>query len=199
MSVTNSEEIVLQIRHQFEGLLQLVGNTQLDNTLTAYEVELTLFRRLLELGKRLLLLFFVSQANAQHPPKITTPEGESLPYHSQKRKSYLSIFGKLSFHRSYYYQQKKGYFPLDARLNLPPKGGSDLLKEWREQIAVYAPFHKVYSFQKLFILSPFSPFVSCSLISATCFSPHQLMRAVNNHCRNQFVIGNNKYTVFGNK
>jgi hypothetical protein len=139
----NSEEIVLQIRDQFEGLLQMVCNTQAQNTPTAYEVELTLFRRLLELGKRLLLLFFVSQAQAQHEPNVTTPKGECLPYHSHKRKSYLSIFGKIRFQRSYYYQEKTGYFPVDARLNLPRKGGSDLLKEWREQLGVYDPFHKV--------------------------------------------------------
>ena len=33
----NSEEIVLQIRDQFEGLLQMVCNTQAQNTPTAYE------------------------------------------------------------------------------------------------------------------------------------------------------------------
>lgn len=143
MSAANSEEIVLQIRDQFDTLLQSVCKTGAETTPTAYEVELTLFRSLLELGKRLLLLFFLSQAQAQHAPTILTPQGECLPYHSQKRKSYLSIFGKISFQRSYYYQQKKGYFPLDARLNLPPAGGSDLLKEWRQQLAVYDPFHKV--------------------------------------------------------
>ena len=144
MSAANSDEIVLQIRAQFDALLQLVCKTDAEMTpTTAYEVELTLFRRLLELGKRLLLLFFVTQAQAQHQPKVTTPQGQCLPYHSQKRKSYLSIFGKLSFQRSYYYQDKKGYFPLDAQLNLPPKGGSDLLKEWREQLAVCDPFHRV--------------------------------------------------------
>lgn len=143
MSAANSEEIVLQIRDQFDALLQGVCKTGQETAPTAYEVELALFRSLLELGKRLLLLFFVSQAQAQREPKITTPEGQCLPYHSQKRKSYLSVFGKLSFHRSYYYQDKRGSFPLDTRLNLPPAGGSDLLKEWRQQLAVYDPFHKV--------------------------------------------------------
>ena len=167
MSAANSEEIVLQIREQFEGLLQLVCNTQEQNTPTAYEVELSVFRRLLELGKRLLLLFFVSQAQKLHDPNVTTPQGQCLPYHTQKRKSYLCIFGKISFHRSYYYQDKVGYFPLDARLNLPRKGGSDLLKEWRQQLGVYDPFHKV------------GEILSNILGQTLCFSSRQLCAQIN--------------------
>jgi hypothetical protein len=143
MFTANSEEIVLQIRDQFDALLQLVCNTQTENTRTAYDVERALFRRLLDLGRRLLLLFFVCQAKNQRAAKVTHPDGQELAYHSQKRKSYLSVFGKINFHRSYYYQDKKGYFPLDAVLNLPKKGASDLLTQWRERLAVCDPYHKV--------------------------------------------------------
>lgn len=139
---SNSEEIVQQIRDKFEGLLRFASDASTEHIPTAYEFEHTLLRRLLEMGKLLLTLFFISQSKALRPTKITTPEGQSLPYHSQKRKSYLSVFGKVSFQRSYYYQDQKGYIPLDALLNLPKKGCSDLLREWREQLAVYDPYHK---------------------------------------------------------
>jgi hypothetical protein len=138
---TNSEEIVQQIRDKFEALLRFASGASTEHTPTAYEFEHTLLRRLLEMGKMLLMLFFTSQSKALRPARITTPEGQSLPYHSQKRKSYLSVFGKVSFQRSYYYQDQ-GYFPLDALLNLPQKGCSDLLREWREQLAVCDPYHK---------------------------------------------------------
>ncbi len=139
---SNSEEIVQQIRDKFEALLHFASDTATENTPSAYEVERTLLQRLLEMGKMLLTLFFVSQSKALRSARVTTPQGVSLPYHSQKRKSYFSIFGKVSFQRSYYYQDQKGYIPLDALLNLPRKGCSDLLREWREQLAVYDPYHK---------------------------------------------------------
>jgi hypothetical protein len=139
---SNSEEIVQQIRDKFEALLHFASDASTDHTPAAYEFERTLLHRLLEMGKMLLSLFFISRAKALRPAMVTTPEGQSLPYHSQKRKSYLSVFGKVSFQRSYYYQDQKGHFPLDALLNLPKKGCSDLLREWREQLAVNDPYHK---------------------------------------------------------
>src|SRR6266568_619456 len=139
---SNSEEIVQQIRDKFEALLRFASDASTEPTPTAYEVERTLLYRLLEMGKMLLSLFFISQSKALRPARVTTPEGQLLPYHSQKRKSYLSVFGKVSFQRSYYYQDQKGYIPLDALLNLPKKGCSDLLRQWREQLAVYDPYHK---------------------------------------------------------
>src|SRR5690606_28770792 len=32
--------------------------------------------------------------------------------------------------------------PLDATLNLPPEGASDLVREWREKLCAYLPYHQ---------------------------------------------------------
>ena len=57
---SNSAQIVHQLRCEFKELIEYVTGDQ-SRSRTAYEVELTLFRRLLALGAQLLRLFFVQQ------------------------------------------------------------------------------------------------------------------------------------------
>jgi hypothetical protein len=52
---SNSAQIVHQLRCDFQELIEYVIGEQAQSR-TAYEVELTLFRRLLALGARLLCL-----------------------------------------------------------------------------------------------------------------------------------------------
>ena len=73
---------------------------------------------------------------------ITGKAGRELPFHSRKERNYLSIFGEVRFKRCYYYLPGEGRFPLDATLNLPESGASDLLREWRERLSVYGSYHK---------------------------------------------------------
>ena len=55
---SNSVQIVHQLHRDFQELVEYVTSEKAE-TQTAYEVELTLFRRLLRLGAQLLRLFFV--------------------------------------------------------------------------------------------------------------------------------------------
>lgn len=97
---------------------------------TAYQTELTLFRRLLALGAALLRLFFLTRA-AVRPPAPMTAHRVPLPYHDQRPISYYSVFGKLSFPRHYFYHAELGgQCPLDAALSLPQRCYSDLLRDW---------------------------------------------------------------------
>ena len=57
---SNSVQIVHQLHRDFQELFEYVTNEE-SQSRTAYEVELTLFRRLLTLGAQLLRLFFVQQ------------------------------------------------------------------------------------------------------------------------------------------
>jgi hypothetical protein len=124
---SNSEQIVQHIRQEFQSLLDYVTNPE---DRTAYQTELTLFRRLLVLGAALLRLFFLTRA-ALRPTEPLTADGVLLPYHDQRPISYYSVFGKLSFPRHYFYQAALGGMcPLDAALSLPARCYSDLLRDW---------------------------------------------------------------------
>jgi hypothetical protein len=43
----------------------------------------------------------------------------------------------------YYHNCQSGHFPADTALNLPAKGGSDLLRQWREQLGTSGAYHDV--------------------------------------------------------
>ena len=137
----NSEEIVQQVRAEFEATLAFVLDP-CSSAPTADAVERSLLRHLLGLGRSLLRLYFVHQASQHTAQSVVSTDGQSLPYHSEKGRSYHSIFGRVCFRRRYYYREGGGFFPLDAALNLPPKGTSDLLREWQEQLGVLGAYHK---------------------------------------------------------
>lgn len=165
---TNSQEIVQQIRDHFEALLVCVTTVPTEKPRSAYDVELNLLRRLLEMGCMMLQLFFTHQSDHYRAPSFVTEKGQCLPFHSLKSRSYWSVFGKIRFERAYYYHkgpapkpsdppttqtqgdeapksQPKGtgYYALDAALNLPTNACSDLLAQWRGHLAVADPYHQV--------------------------------------------------------
>lgn len=140
---SNSTEIVQQIRLQFESILTRVQDRSGEPP-SAYVMERRLVRDLLELGRLLFECFFCSQHSAIETVESVDVGGERLPLHGKKRRSLRSVFGKITFERSYYYQAKlkHGYYLLDARLNLTLGGTSDLLREWHSTIACYTAYHK---------------------------------------------------------
>jgi len=142
---TNSEEIVQQIRCEVEALLSFVVGTASTSVLSAYDMERSLLQRLRELGKMLLQLYFCVISQQFCAETTPTAGGQCLPYHSQRERRYLSVFGKLRFRRAYYYHpaSQSGSFPADVALNLPAKGGSDLLRQWREQLGTSGAYHDV--------------------------------------------------------
>lgn len=105
---------------------------------------LTFYRDRL-LGQMLLHLYFCVVSQQFCAETTRTADGQSLPYHSQRERRYLSVFGKLGFRRAYYYLSacQSGHFPADVALNLPAKGGSDLLRQWREQLGTSGAYHDV--------------------------------------------------------
>lgn len=128
---SNSAQIVQQIHHDFKDLVEYVTG-EASRSRTAYEVELTLFRRLLALGAQLLRLFFVQRA-AVRPSEPTAPDGTRLKYQEKRPTTYFSVFGKVRFRRHYFHAPgQKGVCPLDAELSLPSRCYSDLLRDWAE-------------------------------------------------------------------
>jgi hypothetical protein len=137
----NTEDIVQEIRAEFEAMLIYVKGSK---TATADQVERGIFRRLLDLGFKLMLLFFTIRAAEYPRAPIETEAGETLPYFDDKKRDYFSIFGKLPFWRPYFYKKRVGgQSPLDEELSLGSDCYSDLLREIAEYLGVDVTYDKV--------------------------------------------------------
>ena len=137
----NVDTIVQELHVEFESMLNYVKDSQ---TSTADQVERGLLQRLLNLGLRLMLLFFALRtAHAQREDhRLAT--GETLPYHSDHRRQYFSVFGKLAFWRPYFYRSGyAGATPLDQELALGDDCYSDLVRELASYFGVDNTYGKV--------------------------------------------------------
>jgi hypothetical protein len=132
---SNSEPIIHQLRHDFQELIEYVTGEG-SRSRTAYEVEFTLFRRLLALGALLLRLFFIHRAAARPSEPVQAADGTKLKYVDKRSTTYFSVFGKICFRRHYFHAAgQEGVCPLDAELSLPSRCYSDLLRDWAEHSA----------------------------------------------------------------
>ena len=140
---TNIQEIVEQIHQQLESLLATMLNSS-DSAPSAHEMERTLFARLRELGKSLYSVYILTQDRKLMDVKSTVFNGKTLPLQDRFHRSLRTIFGLIEFERGYYYEAGagKGFFLLDATLNLPKKRNSDLLREWPQLLSCHDAYHK---------------------------------------------------------
>ena len=139
----NPRDIVQQIRAQFESILARV-QVRSDEPPSAYIMERRLVTEVLALGRLLLECFYCSQQASLEAIQSVDINGERVPLHGLRQRSVVSVFGKIRFMRGYYYggEASRGYHLLDARLNMPKHSASDLLMEWRSQLACDSAFHK---------------------------------------------------------
>jgi len=124
-SQTKVETSICICREKFNHILSEVlggGNRE------AHEVEISILRRMMELGFLLLNLFFVNQNQGNYGETIKTKKGIAKRGRVGKR-SYFSIFGKLKVHRYLYYIGDEGFAPLDILLNMPKRCYSYFLSE----------------------------------------------------------------------
>ena len=143
----NLPEMQENIRAEFETMLQFVTSKE-SQTATADQVERSLFQLLLSLGAQLLLLFFQMRSQTCTRDSIIM-EGQTIPYHSEQKRVYFSIFGKVPLWRPYFYASEDGgYTPLDADLSLGTGRYSDLLREMLDYLAVYVSFNKAFDIFK---------------------------------------------------
>src|SRR5436309_12385410 len=102
-----------------------------------HQVEETLFRDLLVIG-RCLLQAFLDLAGTGDVGPVLTVAGEApsdpvqeLPRLEQRHcRPYLSIFGAMAIERTCYGQDRMQAVPLDAQLHLPQRQYSYLLQQW---------------------------------------------------------------------
>jgi hypothetical protein len=137
----NSQDIIQEVRAKFEMMLDFVTGPEAQ-TATVDHIERCLFRRLLSLGAQLLLLFFVVRSQNCSRETVQKEDGQELPYHAERKRTYFSIFGKIPLWRPYFYQAEVGEAPLDAALSLGSDRYSDFLREMTEYLAVYVPYGK---------------------------------------------------------
>lgn len=133
----NSQEIIRDVRTEFENLLDYVTGEQA-RTAKADSIERGLFKMLLSLGAKLLEVFFVMRSQNCSCEEFQDKDGQLLPYHHDNCRVYFSIFGKVSIERAYFYKTgAKGQTPLDAELGLGDDSYANLLREVTEYLAVY--------------------------------------------------------------
>ncbi len=149
------KQMKTDIRAEFEAVIDFVTNEQAQAA-TADQIERGLFRRLLSLGAKLLLLFFQMRTQACDREPITRTDGQQLPYHNEQKRTYFSVFGVIPVWRPYFYKTGVGgETPLDAELSLGADRYSDLLRDLSEYLAVYVPSYgqgmellgRIFSFQ----------------------------------------------------
>lgn len=137
---SNPEPIVPPVQHEFQSRLADITGPD-TRSATAYQVELTRFRRLLALGAVLLRLFCGTRAAVRPAEPVTAPDGTRLPPHDQRPTTDSSVFGKVRFARHFFTAPgQEGRCPLDAELSLPARCDADLLREW----AVYGTTDESY-------------------------------------------------------
>ena len=138
----NPQIIIQDIRADFETMLEYVTGERARAT-TAGETERGLFKMLIEMGLKLLSLFFVLRSQKAKREALQLEDGSVLYYHRDTKRRYVSIFGELSFVRPYFYRKgQDGQTPLDAELRLGDDCYSDLVREVNDYLGVQGVYHK---------------------------------------------------------
>lgn len=110
------------------------------NTQSLHEIEHSLFKRFLKMGKKLLDQF-LKKKSVENKALTITIENQTLPRHSMKKRNYLSIFGDIEIVRPYFWKPgSTGLFPMDAELNMPKHHHSYLLDKWIQHRVTEEPY-----------------------------------------------------------
>jgi hypothetical protein len=109
-----------------------------------HEVELGVWRRVLELGGQMLAQFFAALGTGDMGPTVDLPDGQSCQrLDKQHPRRYVSIFGEFQLLRTVYGSregQKIDFVPLDNRLQLPAGVFSRVLQDWDQSLCVEEAF-----------------------------------------------------------
>ena len=135
------DKTMVEARDQFEGLLAYVEQVAGQET-PLHEVERSLFRSLLALGRTLLVHFLQGKGVGDYGPCVCLNEGEILLRGAIASRPYRSIFGQVEIQRYVYGAADEGQAPLDAVLHLPEWKYSYLLQEWGLTFACKEAFNE---------------------------------------------------------
>ena len=133
---------VHDLRAQFETVLEGVLSAEAQSV-SADTMERRLLSQLLALGRALFVVFLTTRAAATAGRSHVSPDGVERPYHDQRTRPYVSIFGRVVFARPYFYRTGvRGVAPVDALLSLPATTCADLVRETAEERGVEEAYHK---------------------------------------------------------
>lgn len=139
---SNSQAIIQDIRADFEKMLEYVTGEEARHA-TADATERGIFKMLIEMGLKLLRLFFEMRSQQATRENLILPDGSVAHYHRDTPRRYVSIFGKLRFVRPYFYRPGQGgQVPLDAELSLGEDCYLDLVREVHDDLSVHGVYHK---------------------------------------------------------
>jgi hypothetical protein len=138
----SGEELISQLREMVDYVEDAYKQRR-----SAHEVEEGIFRRVLEIGRLALGLFFSLCGDADQGERLTLANGKEVRRLKDLRKrEYFSVFGLFELYRAVYgtrEKQKIEWVPLDAQLSLPESKFSYLLQDWDQDMAVDGPFDQV--------------------------------------------------------
>ena len=121
--------IIAEARKCFEQILTSVSSDFTSQQI--HEVEESIYKQLMPLGKKLLEVFVAGQGTGNVGQVHKDGYGQERDLHSNRARQYVSIFGEVKITRAYYWRQgKEGICPLDAKLNLPENSHSYVLEKW---------------------------------------------------------------------
>jgi hypothetical protein len=136
------EELISQL----EGMLNYVEDAYKQRQ-SAHEVEEGIFRKVLEIGRLALGLFFRLCGDGDQGERLMLENGEEVRrLKDLHKREYFSVFGLFELYRAVYgtrEKQKIQWVPLDAQLSLPESKFSYLLQDWDQDLAVDEPFAQV--------------------------------------------------------
>jgi len=142
MTFNTLSMIQQELKMDFDEIISEVSEAG-NEACTAYHMERHLWQQMLKFGGRLMQLFFEASSQAAQRDEVYTEEGQRVPYHTDRRRKYFSIFGELSLHRPYFYRKDvDGQSPLDAELGLADDSYSDFLRELHEELSVFVSYEK---------------------------------------------------------
>jgi hypothetical protein len=163
MTIYNTD-IVHQIQHEFDDLLNFV---LLDTRSSqAYEVERTIWHRLLQIGYVLMKAWFQMRCQQYGQTPLVGDDGEETPFLTEKTRTFYSIFGKFKFTRPYFYRRGQGgALPLDELLGLGDDIYSDMLRQMHGLLAVHTTYDKSVSLMDRFLGNKLSTRVAQQFVS----------------------------------
>ncbi len=137
-----TQELVDEVREMI-GFIQ----TSFQEERAAHQVEEGLWKRMLELGRRIFGAYLVLFGDGDAGERARLEDGREVRRLDElHRREYQSVFGPFELERAVYGTregQKILYVPLDERLQLPQGKHSYLLQDWDQGLAVEVPYATV--------------------------------------------------------
>jgi len=147
MSMTHDPAVLNpELRDSLTALQALLHQAARDGT-PLHEVELAIWKRILQIGRQSLHYFLALLGDGDCGPTLTLPDESQVKRLAEPHtRRYVSVFGEFLLSRVVYGSrsgQKIAFVPLDNRLQLPQSPFSYLLQDWDQALCCEQAFGQV--------------------------------------------------------